>query len=133
VTSGSPSPTLGKNIALVMCRMSFSAVGAILYVEIRGQKCKAQVVVTPFTSGRRKHRHQKRRRRPETKQRSIRENLPLLFYCVRLPHSRSRPECTGLTAQQKPGKRLLRSARQAAGAKSQQASIRLRKRPSANS
>ncbi len=48
VTSGSPSPTLGKNIALAYVPPSFSAVGAILYVEIRGQKCKAQVVATPF-------------------------------------------------------------------------------------
>jgi len=48
VTSGSPSPTLGKNIALAYVPLSFSAVGAILYVEIRGQKCKAQVVATPF-------------------------------------------------------------------------------------
>ena len=48
VTSGSPSPTLGKNIALAYVPPSFSAVGTILYVEIRGQKCKAQVVATPF-------------------------------------------------------------------------------------
>jgi len=48
VTSGSPSPTLGKNIALAYVPPSFSAVGTILYVEIRGQKCKAQVVPTPF-------------------------------------------------------------------------------------
>jgi len=48
VTSGSPSPTLGKNIALAYVPLSFSAVGTILYVEIRGQKCKAQVVPTPF-------------------------------------------------------------------------------------
>jgi aminomethyltransferase len=48
VTSGSPSPTLGKNIALAYMPPSFSAVGTILYVEIRGQKCKAQVVPTPF-------------------------------------------------------------------------------------
>ncbi len=48
VTSGSPSPTLGKNIALVYVPPLFSAVGTILYVEIRGQKCKAQVVPTPF-------------------------------------------------------------------------------------
>jgi len=48
VTSGSPSPTLGKNIALAYLPPAFSAVGTILYVEIRGQKCKAQVVPTPF-------------------------------------------------------------------------------------
>lgn len=48
VTSGSPSPTLGKNIALAYVPPAFSAVGTILYVEIRGQKCKAQVVPTPF-------------------------------------------------------------------------------------
>jgi aminomethyltransferase len=48
VTSGSPSPTLGKNIALAYIPPSYSAVGTILYVEIRGQKCKAQVVPTPF-------------------------------------------------------------------------------------
>jgi aminomethyltransferase len=48
VTSGSPSPTLGKNIALAYVPPAYSAVGKILYVEIRGQKCKAQVVPTPF-------------------------------------------------------------------------------------
>jgi aminomethyltransferase len=48
VTSGSPSPTLGKNIALAYVPPAFSAVGTTLYVEIRGQKCKAQVVATPF-------------------------------------------------------------------------------------
>lgn len=48
VTSGSPSPTLGKNIALAYLPPTYSAVGTILYVEIRGQKCKAQVVATPF-------------------------------------------------------------------------------------
>jgi len=48
VTSGSPSPTLGKNIALAYVPPAFSAVGTVLYVEIRGQKYKAQVVATPF-------------------------------------------------------------------------------------
>ncbi len=48
VTSGSPSPTLGKNIALAYVPPSYSAVGTNLYVEIRGQKCKARVVATPF-------------------------------------------------------------------------------------
>ena len=48
VTSGSPSPTLGKNIALAYVPPALSAVGTTLYVEIRGQKYKAQVVPTPF-------------------------------------------------------------------------------------
>jgi aminomethyltransferase len=48
VTSGSPSPTLGKNIALAYVPPAYSAVGTTVYVEIRGQKCKAQVVPTPF-------------------------------------------------------------------------------------
>jgi aminomethyltransferase len=48
ITSGSPSPTLGKNIALAYVPPSMSAIGTLLYVEIRGQKYKAQVVPTPF-------------------------------------------------------------------------------------
>jgi aminomethyltransferase len=48
VTSGSPSPTLGKNIALAYVPPALSALGTSIYVEIRSQKCKAQVVATPF-------------------------------------------------------------------------------------
>ena len=48
VTSGSPSPTLGKNIALAYVPPAYAALGTVLYVEIRAQKCKAQVVATPF-------------------------------------------------------------------------------------
>jgi aminomethyltransferase len=48
VTSGSPSPTLGKNIALAYVPPAMAALGTTIYVEIRGQKCKAQVVPTPF-------------------------------------------------------------------------------------
>ena len=48
VTSGSPSPTLRRNIALAYVSPTYSAAGTILFVEIRGQSYKAQVVPTPF-------------------------------------------------------------------------------------
>jgi aminomethyltransferase len=48
VTSGSPSPTLGKNIALAYVPPAMTALGTVIYVEIRSQKCQAQVVSTPF-------------------------------------------------------------------------------------
>jgi aminomethyltransferase len=48
VTSGSPSPTLGKNIALAYVPPPLAPVGTTLYVEIRTQRCKARVVPTPF-------------------------------------------------------------------------------------
>jgi aminomethyltransferase len=48
ITSGSPSPTLGKNIALAYVPPTLSRVGTLIYVEIRGQKYKALVVPTPF-------------------------------------------------------------------------------------
>ena len=48
ITSGSPSPTLGKNIALAYVPPDMSAIGTIVFVEIRGQRYKARVVPTPF-------------------------------------------------------------------------------------
>jgi aminomethyltransferase len=48
ITSGSPSPTLCKNIALASVPPAMSALGTAIYVEIRNQKSKAQVVATPF-------------------------------------------------------------------------------------
>ncbi len=48
VTSGSPSPTLGKNIALAYVPPSMTGLGTEIFVEIRGQRVKALVVGTPF-------------------------------------------------------------------------------------
>jgi len=48
VTSGSPSPTLGKNIALAYVPPDKTALGTEILVEIRTQRCKAAVVATPF-------------------------------------------------------------------------------------
>jgi aminomethyltransferase len=48
VTSGCPSPTLCKNIALAYVPPSYSVLGTVVYVEIRQQKVKAQIVATPF-------------------------------------------------------------------------------------
>jgi aminomethyltransferase len=48
ITSGSPSPTLCKNIALAYVPPAYAALGTPIYVEVRSQKCKAQVVATPF-------------------------------------------------------------------------------------
>ncbi len=48
VTSGCPSPTLCKNIALAYVAPAFAAVGTVICVEVRSQRIKAQVVPTPF-------------------------------------------------------------------------------------
>jgi aminomethyltransferase len=48
VASGSYAPFLKKNIALAYVPPEFSALGAELLIEIRGQGVKAKVVPTPF-------------------------------------------------------------------------------------
>ncbi len=48
VTSGSPSPTLGRNIALALVPPREAVLGTAIFVDIRGRKSKARVVPTPF-------------------------------------------------------------------------------------
>jgi aminomethyltransferase len=48
VTSGAPSPTLAKNIALAYVPLEMAAVGTRLQVDCRGKLVDATVVPTPF-------------------------------------------------------------------------------------
>src|SRR5260370_7731471 len=49
VTSGSPSPTLGKNIALAYVPPSFSAIATLLFLELHSQKFLTHEVSTHFS------------------------------------------------------------------------------------
>ncbi len=51
VTSGGPSPTLGKSIGLAYVPPDLAAVGTSLDVVIRGRPTPARVVETPFVRG----------------------------------------------------------------------------------
>ncbi|MFI5300810.1 MAG: glycine cleavage T C-terminal barrel domain-containing protein, partial [Polyangiales bacterium] len=48
VTSGSPSPTLSKNIGLAYVPTALSAIGSHFLVDCRGKDVEAVVVKTPF-------------------------------------------------------------------------------------
>ena len=48
VTSGAPSPTLGKNIALGYVPLQYATVGTQLKVDCRGKQIDSKVVPTPF-------------------------------------------------------------------------------------
>ena len=48
VTSGCPSPTLGKNIALAYVSRSCSKNGTILNIQVRKKMFSAEIVKTPF-------------------------------------------------------------------------------------
>jgi aminomethyltransferase len=48
VTSGAPSPTLGKSIGLAYVPPDLAGVGTPLEILIRGRACAARVVETPF-------------------------------------------------------------------------------------
>lgn len=47
-TSGSPGPTVGKNIGLGYLPAAMSAVGTKFFVDCRGKSIEAVVVATPF-------------------------------------------------------------------------------------
>jgi aminomethyltransferase len=48
VTSGIPSPTLGKSIGLAYLPLGDTAVGTEFQIDLRGRPAKARVVATPF-------------------------------------------------------------------------------------
>jgi aminomethyltransferase len=48
VTSGAPSPTLGKSIGLAYVPPELASLGTQLEILIRGRACPARVVETPF-------------------------------------------------------------------------------------
>ena len=52
ITSGGPSPTLGKNIAMGYVPPAFAALGTDLKVLVRGRPAAAEVVATPFVATR---------------------------------------------------------------------------------
>jgi aminomethyltransferase len=52
ITSGGPSPTLGKNIAMGYVPPAFADLGTDLKVLVRGRPAAAEVVATPFVATR---------------------------------------------------------------------------------
>ncbi|RSK27821.1 glycine cleavage system aminomethyltransferase GcvT [Bacillus sp. HMF5848] len=48
VTTGTQSPTLKKNVGLVLIADDYTAIDTLVEVEIRGRRLKAKVVATPF-------------------------------------------------------------------------------------
>lgn len=52
VTTGMPSPTLGKNLALALIRADLAKIGAELDVLVRGKPVRAKIIKTPFYQSR---------------------------------------------------------------------------------
>ncbi|GAA0443506.1 glycine cleavage system aminomethyltransferase GcvT [Lentibacillus halophilus] len=48
VTTGTQSPTLKKNIGLILVESTYTQLGTEVFVQVRNRKCKAVVVKTPF-------------------------------------------------------------------------------------
>ncbi|RYG10047.1 MAG: glycine cleavage system protein T, partial [Caulobacteraceae bacterium] len=52
ITSGGPSPTLGRNIAMGYAPPAYAELGTDLKVIVRGKPAAAEVVATPFVAQR---------------------------------------------------------------------------------
>jgi aminomethyltransferase len=63
VTSGAPSPTLGRSIGLAYVLPALVATGTALEIEVRGRAMAAHVVETPFVRGERAGRRSAQRSR----------------------------------------------------------------------
>ncbi|MCS6874930.1 MAG: glycine cleavage system aminomethyltransferase GcvT [Pyrinomonadaceae bacterium] len=48
VTSGAPAPFLKKNIGLAFVLIEFAKIGQEIKIDVRGKRCKATIVPTPF-------------------------------------------------------------------------------------
>ena len=48
VTTGSPAPTLGKNMALALIDAAYAEIGKEIAVEVRGKDISAVIVAKPF-------------------------------------------------------------------------------------
>ncbi len=48
VTTGTQSPTLGKNVGLALLDQNYTAVGTEVMVQVRKRRLKAKVIPTPF-------------------------------------------------------------------------------------
>lgn len=48
VTSGSPSPSLGRNVGMAYVPASHSALGSEIFIDVRGEAKQARVVKKPF-------------------------------------------------------------------------------------
>jgi len=60
VTSGAPSPTLGKAVGLGYVQSACAEVGREIQIEIRGKGIDARIVPTPFVQARKKAKARKR-------------------------------------------------------------------------
>lgn len=48
VTTGSPAPTLGKNMALVLIDTEYAVIGKEIFIDVRGKAIPAMIVKKPF-------------------------------------------------------------------------------------